>query len=225
MHRTAALTAVALILLAWAPPALAREDEQLWTGAQATVKLDKKWLVSQEAVARFSRTRGGLYEIEAATMLGFRPAKDVIVAAGYVHNPLFVDGDLVLTERRAREQITFDNVAQIGSGRLSARLRFEQRWRKGVDETGHRVRPFVRFQLPFLGKTRLGFSNELFVNLNRTPFQGQRGIDRMRNAVVLNIPMSSAVSIESGYLNQHAFVRGGEDVSDHAATLSLSLSL
>jgi hypothetical protein len=225
MRRTAVLLASAIAAFVHPGSASARGDEQLWTAASATVKLSEPWRVSQELVARFSNDRNGLYEIEGTTMLGYRPVKDVTVAVGYVHNPQFADGDHTLTERRAREQVTVDNIAQIGGGRLSARLRFEQRWRKAVDETGHRVRPFVRFSLPLRGKTTLTLSNETFVNLNETPFQRQGGLDRMRNMIAVSTPLSAKANIEAGYLNQHAFVRGGEDNSDHVASVSLSLNL
>jgi hypothetical protein len=130
-------------------------------------------------------------------------------------------------EHRAREQVTLDNLATIGRGRLSARLRMEQRWREHVDGTGWRMRPYVKFSLP-LGKgskTSLTLSNETFINLNSTAFQRQDGLDRMRSLIAINTPLTKAVSLEVGYLNQHGFVRGGEDTDDHVASFSLSLSL
>jgi len=93
--------------------------------------------------------------------------------------------------------------------------------------TGWRMRPYVKFSLP-LGKgskTSLTLSNETFINLNSTAFQRQDGLDRMRSLIAINTPLTKAVSLEVGYLNQHGFVRGGEDTDDHVASFSLSLSL
>ena len=226
--RRAALLAVsALAALSWAGSAQAREDEQLWTGANVNVKLSDKWRLQQELTTRFSDNRDGLYEVESVTLLGYRIAKDVTLAAGYVHNPQYSGGDFTVMEHRAREQVTFDNVARIASGKLSARFRMEQRWREGVDGTGWRMRPYVKFSLPLSrgSKTSLVLSSEMFVNLNRTPFQRQDGLDRMRNLIAINTPLTKTLSAEIGYLNQHGFVRGGEDATDHAASISLSLSL
>jgi len=226
-RRAALLVVSALAALSWAGSAQAREDEQLWTSANVNVKLSDKWRLQQELTTRFSDNRDGLYEVESVTLLGYRIAKDVTLAAGYVHNPQYSGGDFTVMEHRAREQVTFDNVARMGSGKLSARFRMEQRWREGVDGTGWRMRPYVKFSLPLArgSKTSLVLSSEMFVNLNRTPFQRQDGLDRMRNLIAINTPLTKTLSAEIGYLNQHGFVRGGEDTTDHAASISLSLSL
>jgi hypothetical protein len=204
--------------------ALARDDGQVWLTAGATIKLDDKWRLSEDIVARFSDNRSGLYEIEASTLLNFKVAEDVTLAAGYVHNPQYSDGDFTVLERRAREQVTLDNLAKIGTGKLSARFRMEQRWRENTDGTGWRMRPYLKFSLPLRGKTSLILSNETFVNLNTTAFQRQDGLDRMRNQVSVNTPLLKNVSLEVGYLNQHGFVRGGEDTSDHVASAAISAS-
>ena len=215
-----AATAAALIPGA----ALARDDGQIWTGGSATVNLSDQWRLTGEVIARFSDNRGGLYEIEAPTLLNFRAAKDVTLAAGYVHNPQFTDGDLTTVERRAREQITVDNIAKVAGGKLSARLRLEQRWRDNADGTGWRVRPYLKYSLPLKGKTSLVLSNETFLNLKTTAFQRQDGLDRMRNLIAINTPLAKNVTIEAGYLNQYGFVRGGEDNSDHIASVLVSAS-
>lgn len=215
-------SAAAATLMVLPGTAWARDDGQIWTGGGVAVKLDDRWRLTSEVVARFSNNRGGLYEIEAPTLLNFRLAKDITLAAGYVHNPQFADGDLTTVERRAREQITVDNIAKVAGGKLSVRLRLEQRWRDNADGTGWRVRPYVKYSLPLKGKTSLVLSNETFLNLNTTAFQGQDGLDRMRNLIAINTPLAKDVTIEAGYLNQHRFVRGGEDDRDHIASILVS---
>jgi hypothetical protein len=222
-----ALALVAIAALACAAPAQARDDSQIWSTNTLNLKLNDTWRLQQEFTFRFSDDRNGLYEIESVTLLGYRIAKDVTFAAGYVHNPQYAGGDFTVMEHRAREQVTFDNAARIGAGKLSARMRMEQRWREHVDGTGWRMRPYLKFTLPLAkgSKTSLVVASETFVNLNRTPFQKQDGLDRMRNFIGINTPITKSVSAEFGYLNQHGFVRGGEDTSDHVASVSLSLSL
>ena len=220
--------AAALILVVTvAGPAHATDDEQLWTTASATVKLADKWRLSQEVTARFSDTRKGLYEIESNTLLGFKVTDTVTLWAGYTHDPQYAGGDFTVLERRAREQITVDNFAKIGRGKLSGRLRMEQRWRENIDGTGWRARPYLKFSMPFREgkKTALVLSSEAFINLNTTSFQKAEGLDRMRNLIAISTPLTKTMTLEAGYLNQHGFVRNGEDTSDHVASLSLSLSL
>jgi hypothetical protein len=227
MRRKTVSAAVLLMALSTPTTAWAKSDEQLWTTANASVKLSDKWRLQQELTARFSDNRNGLYEIESVTLLGYRLGKDVTLAAGYVHNPQYAGGDFTVMERRAREQVTFDNLAKIGTGKLSARMRIEQRWRQGVDGTGWRMRPYVKFSLPLAkgSRTSLTLSNETFINVNSTSFQRQDGLDRMRNLIAINTPLTRTLSAEIGYLNQHGFVRGGKDTSDNVASFSVSLSL
>ena len=205
--------------------ASATSDDQVWTTASATVKLSDKWRLSQELVARFSDNRAGLYEIESNTLVGYRLNDVVTLWAGYTHDPQYSGGDFTIMEHRAREQVTFDNVAKVGPGKLSARLRLEQRWRGGLDGTGWRMRPYVKYSLPLTGKAKLNLSSEPFVNLNTTTFQRKRGLDRVRNLVTVSMPLSKILTGEAGYMNQHGFVSGGPDTSDHIAYFALSLSL
>lgn len=219
--------AAAFLTASLAGTALAREDEQLWASAGASVKLGGDWRLTQEVISRFSNNRDGLYEVESTTLIGYKLSKNVTLAGGYVHNPQYSGGDFTVMERRAREQVTFDNLAEIGGGKLSARMRLEQRWRENIDGTAWRARPYVKYSLPLRkgGKTSLTLSSETFVNLKNTSFQRTEGIDRMRNLIAISTPLSKRLSVEAGYLNQYGFVRGGDDNVDHAASVSLSLSL
>lgn len=220
------MTALAIFGAASLPgTAHARSDEQLWTVAGANVKLSDKWRLQEDLTVRISDNRKGLYEVESATLLAYRIAKDITLAAGYVHNPQYAGGDFTVMERRAREQVTVDNLARIGSGKLSARLRLEQRWREGIDGTGWRLRPYLKYSLPLKGRIALNLSSEPFVNLNSTSFQRQNGLDRVRNLVSVSTPLTKGVNGEVGYMNQYGFVRGGPDTSDHIAYFGVSLSL
>jgi hypothetical protein len=200
----------AIFAIMIARPAEARQDQQLWTGASASVGLGGKWRLSQDFVARFSDNRNGLYQIQTSTMLGYKLSKSVTLSGGYVHSPLYDGGDFQVVERRAREQISIDNFAEVGPGKLSGRLRMEQRWRDGQDGVGWRVRPYVKYSMPLQksGDTSLGLSHELYVNLNTTGFQRVEGADRMRNMVAITTKLNKTIGLEAGYLNQYFFVRG-----------------
>jgi len=226
MRLTLTAAALASTAFAAASPASASTDRQLWATQNVTVKLGGKWRAQEELVERFSDNRNGLYEIESNTLLGYKISKAVTLWGGYTHNPQYSAGHFTVMEHRIREQVTFDNVVQLGSGKLSFRLRGEERWRTNIEGTGVRFRPYVKYSVP-LGhsKTSLVLSSETFLNLNTTPFQKQSGLDRVRNLIAINTPLSKKLTAEIGYLNQHGFVRGGPDTSDHVASVSLSLSL
>jgi hypothetical protein len=228
MSRSAAIAVALAAALSIIPgAAVAAHDEQLWTTQVLNVKLNDKWRVQEELVERFSDNRNGLYEIESNTLLGYRLNKSITLWGGYTHDPQYSAGHFTVMEQRVREQVTFDNVAQLGPGKLSFRLRGEERWRTNAAGTGLRFRPYVRYSVP-LGKgskTSLVLSSETFLNLNTTAFQAQDGLDRMRNLIAISTPLSKKLTAEIGYLNQHGFVRGGPDTSDHVASVSLSLSL
>jgi hypothetical protein len=216
---------VAVVLLSSGSAASASSDDQLWTTASAAVKLSDKWRLSEEVVARFSDNRNGLYEIESNTLVGYRLNKVVTLWAGYTHDPQYSAGDFTMMEHRAREQVTFDNVTKLGPGKLSGRMRLEQRWRDGVEGTGWRLRPYLKYSLPIAGETALNLSSEPFFNLNRKTFQRQHGLDRVRNLVTISTPLTKSLSGEAGYMNQHGFVRGAPATSDNIAYVALSLSL
>lgn len=211
---------------ATASPARAQDDFQQWLTASVKADLSDRLALSNETIARFSNDRDGLYEIENATLLGYKFDKKISLWAGYVHNPQYNAGDFRIMERRAREQLVIDNFAAIGKASLSGRLRFEQRWRDGIDGTGWRFRPYAKVALPLGGSKAptLNVTAEPFINLNTTAFQASDGLERIRSAASLSFPVSKRVKLEAGYLNQHRFVRGGPDTDDHALTVSLGLS-
>ena len=219
--RTTALLAGLLLPTA----ASASSDSQVWATASATVKVADKWRLSEELTSRFSDRRNGLSEIESNTLVGSRLSKVTILWAGYTHDPQYSAGHFTVMEHRAREQATFDNILQLGRAKISARIRLEQRWREGVDGTGWRLRPYVKYSFPIRGKTALNLSSEPFVNLNTTSFQRTGGLDRVRNLVSVSTPITGRLTGEAGYMNQHGFVRGGKDSSDNIAYFALGLSL
>lgn len=206
--------------------ASAASDSQLWSTAAATVRLSERWRLQEELTARFSGNRHGLYEIESNTLLGYRLTKAVTLWGGYTHDPQYTAGHFTVMEQRLREQVTFDNVVNLGPGKLSFRMRTEQRWRDNVAGTGWRARPYVKYSVRLArgSKTALILSSETFLNLNTTPFQKQAGLDRMRNLIAISTPLSKKIAVEIGYLNQHGFVRGGPDSSDHVLSASIGVS-
>lgn len=211
--------------IGWAPLS-AKGDFQQWLTTSVRYDPSDRIAVQNETTARLSNDRDGLYELENATMLGYKFSKNVAAWAGYVHNPQYEAGDFMVMERRAREQLTIDNFASIGNVSVSGRVRFEQRWRDGIDGTAWRLRPYAKLAMPLGDKAAptLALTAETFINLNTTSFQASDGFERTRTVAALTFPVGKTVRIEAGYLNQHRFIRGGPDTDEHALTASLALA-
>ena len=219
------LAAAYIAALCSAQPAFAATDSQVWTNGSVTAKLSDRWRLSEELTARFSHDRNGFYELESNTLLGYRLNKMVTLWGGYTHDPQYSAGHFTTLERRAREQVTFDDFTTLGRGTFDGRVRLEQRWRENADGTAWRLRPLLKYSVPIVGKAALNVSSEPFININTTAFQPKRGLDRVRNLVTFSTPVTRTLTGEVGYMNQHTFVRGGPDASDNIAYFGVSLSL
>ena len=206
-----------------AAPASASTDTQYWQTLNLSVALPNNFKVSNEVVRRSSDAKG-FYEIENNFMVGKKVNKVVTLWLGYTFNPQYSHGTFRLREHRFRQQANFDNFAVLGKVKLSGRLRLEERWREGQTGTAWRLRPQIKATVPIAGKVTLSASNEVFIDLNNTGFQKVDGIERMRSAIYVTVPLSKKISIDFGYLNQHGFVPNGPDSSDHVLTTGLSAS-
>ena len=209
--------------LSAAEPTIASEDTQYWQTLNVSVVLPGDFKISNDIVRRSSDARG-FYEIQNNFMVGNKINKVVTLWLGYTFNPQYNHGTFRLREHRFRQQINFDNFAVLGKVKLSGRLRMEERWREGQPGTAWRLRPQLKASTRLAGKTTISVSSEAFLNLNNTGFQKVDGLERMRNAVYITLPLSKNISMDVGYLNQHHFVPNGRDNSDNVLTTGLSAS-
>lgn len=201
------------------------EDQELWLTGAASVPLGEDTKFEFDTVSRFGNDPGGLYEIEINTLIAHEVTKGVTIGGGYVRNINYSRGTVTRTEDRLRVQIGLSDT--VGAVKLSGRVRLENRWRSDGDDTGYRLRPQIKATLP-LGDSDFSLvgSHESLIPLNDTDWGEEAGYDRMRNMVGVNWKASKLVSIETGYLNQYRFGRGGDrDVMDHALAVSVGLSL
>src|SRR5947209_5326375 len=73
------------------------------------------------------------------------------------------------------------------------------RWRDGQNGTGWRLRPYLRYTVPFSsrGKVGLTLSEEPFFDLNTTTFQSVQGLERLRSLVAITTPIGKHLSARS----------------------------
>ena len=221
MRRALLLLLLALAPLLAATPARAQqEDEQLWLQVNTNVPLADDWRLTLEQIGRFSDRQDGLYQTEFGALLGWRVAKRIELGVGYrkvgAHN-----GNTGANEDRLRQQI----VATFG--RVTTRLRVDERFNPRGDEVGFRVRPLVRYNQPLRGsRVTLFVSHESFFLPNTTSWGQRRGYERMRNIAGAAVPLGRAIVADVGYLNQYRPARGGARAQmDHALSIQLTVTL
>ena len=177
---------------------------------------DDNTRITLEQIARFSDRQDGLYTTEIGALVGQRVSKNFELGFGYRH-VAFYNGNTGADENRFRQQV-------VGNfGRLSTRLRIDERFHPAGDEVGIRIRPLVRFNQPINRKGLAVFvSHESFFIANSTKWGQRRGYERMRNWLGLVLPISPVVSADLAYLNQYRLARGGARAQmDHALNLQL----
>jgi hypothetical protein len=208
-------------LLAVASPAICQQqDEQLWLQVNTNVPLSDSVRLTLEQIGRFSDRQGGLYQTEFGGLLSYRAFKGIELGFGY-RNVGAHNASTAGEEDRIRQQI----VATIG--RLTTRLRVDERFSARGSEVAFRVRPLLRYNYPLGGKgVALFASHESFLIPNTTSWGQRSGYERMRNMVGLVLPVGRMASADIGYLNQYRLARGGASGQmDHALSLQLTINL
>lgn len=206
-------------LLLAAPAAAQQMDEQLWLQTNASIPIGEATSVTLESIGRFANSADGFSHSEFGGIVAHKLRGGVEIGFGYRHVQDYDHARLVPNEERLRQQVTFT----LGGG-FTTRARFEQTFNSSGPGVALRWRQQLRYARP-VGKGLNAFvAHESFVNLNDVRQNG--GYDRMRNTIGLQVPLSSKLRGEGGYLNQYRFGRGGaRDKMDHIATFSLTITL
>ncbi|PCD03721.1 hypothetical protein COC42_05055 [Sphingomonas spermidinifaciens] len=213
--------------LAAASPALAEDDVQAWGAFTASGAVKGDLFVWGEGQLRLTDDAGGGSQILVRPAIGARIARDAHAVIGYSYIPTDPQGGVATRENRVWQQVQFVPLRNRGGVPLViSRTRLEQRMIEGREETGWRLRQFVRLQAPIArqGTVLAVAYTEGFFNLNSTNWGARNGIDQWRNFVGIGFPLAPKLRIEPGYLNQTVF-RAGENRSNHVANVALFLSL
>ena len=217
MHRT--LFAAFLSVMFAAAPARA-DDTQFWTAlfANGPASEDSRLLLWFDGHARYSEDVSRLGVSIIRPGVGYKLNDDVSLWAGYAWVVSRADGRASITEHRIWQQATY-RIAGGDWGALSGRTRLEQRFLETGDDTGLRVRQFLRWIKPVGERWSATAWNETFIALNDTDWGANAGYDQNRTFVGLRWRMNDAVSLEGGYLLNH--LNRGVDQTNHNASLSI----
>ncbi len=182
--------------------------------------LADKLRITLEQIARVSDRQDGLYQTEFGGILGWRAAPNVELGFGY-RKVGFHSANRGADEDRLRQQI----VATFG--RVTTRLRVDERFSTLGGGVGFRIRPLVRYNHRLGSRgVALFVSHESFYLPNGTAWGQRRGYERMRNIAGVAVPLGRTLAGDIGYLNQYRFARGSAQAQmDHALTVQLTVNL
>ena len=144
------LGAAALAIALAESPASAENDAQLWTAmlANGPVSDNGRFLLWFDGHARFRDDAGDLGVTILRPGVGWKVADDLSLWAGYARVVARRENAPDLEENRFWQQATYP-VAELFGGRITGRTRREQRNVNLGDDTGHRVRQFLRYDRRF----------------------------------------------------------------------------
>ncbi len=208
-------------------PAHAEDDAQAWGSVIATGAVRGDLFLWLEAQARALDDVGGGSQLIVRPALGARLARDAHAVVGYAWVRTDPETGRTTNEHRIWQQLQFAALrTRAGAPLVISRTRLEQRMIEGRDDTGWRLRQFVRLQAPIArkGAVQAVAFTEGFFNLNSTRWGARDGVDQWRTFVGVGFPVARRMRLEPGYLNQHIF-RRGEDRTNHVLSATLFVGL
>ena len=208
-------------------PAHAEDDAQAWGSVIATGTVRGDLFLWLEAQARATDDVEGGSQLIARPAIGARIARDAHAVAGYAYIRTDPAIGRTVNEHRLWQQVQFAAVRGRGGAPLViSRTRLEQRMIEGREDTGWRLRQFVRLQVPIArkGAVQAVAFTEGFFNLNSTTWGARDGVDQWRTFVGVGLPVGPRLRLEPGYLNQRVF-RRGEDRTNHVLSATLFIGL
>lgn len=212
---------VAGALLVALPAQAADEDAQIWNAATASIDVGDRYVLWLEGQMRWSDDASRLGQVLLRPGIGVKLNKTTTATLGYAY--VFTDpvGPAEIDEHRVWQQLTY-RLAGDGKGvTLTGRSRLEQRWVRGADDMGWRMRQQLRLTAPLTGQVKAFAWSEAFISLDDTSWGQNSGVDRWRNSIGVAVPLNKAITIEPGYINQWV-VRRGRDRVHHIGNITLA---
>jgi hypothetical protein len=187
----------------------ANKKESGWLGTFSKKKLSEKYFYWIETQVRYGFDRGATNQVLYRTGLLQKITENQSLGYLYGH----ISG---VTSKEHR--LTFQHGMKYGALRnikFSHRARLEARFLENVTDDAGRFRYLIRGEQSKAASWGLVVWDELFINLNKTNWNGDKSFDRNRFFVGMKKTFFGSNRFEIGYLNQ--FVpRDNGDTSEHA---------
>ena len=186
-----------------------------WFGTMIKRPLSKKYFLWAETQVRY------VFDIGQTSQLIYRAGLLESLSSEHEIGYLYAH---IQGTANVENRLTFQHTQQYGPRNgyhFSGRSRIEARFLENSHDDAARVRYNLRSMSSKNEGYRPVISNEIFINLTRDNWTGDRDIDRNRLFFGLNKKIHD-FQIEFGYLNQ--FVpRKSKDMQDHVAVVNLFL--
>lgn len=203
---------------------LSMADEwQLWTQLFTQGKVGENLRVSAEFQPRYGFETKGFTTLMLRPAVGWQLSPAFTVWAGYAWTPLL--NPTWRNEHRLWQQGT--HVMDLGTFRLSQRLRLEERFIDGASTTAFRLRYQTRFAFALNNEKTFSaiLSNEVFFALNSALPAASSGFDQNRLMIGANQVLCPELNMDFGYLwNAINSVAPKANKTNHVLVLTLNHS-
>ena len=203
----------------------AEQDVQVWNAVVLEHALTAKIPATLEFGGRLVDDAGRLGVVLVRPTIGYRVSDNLTVSLGYAYFRTVNRGRPDASENRVFQQVNW-RIGSIGRATLLSRFRLEQRRFAGAHDLGWRMTARIRMRIPIEGKrASIMLSHEQIYALNTTDWGARAGFDQMRNFVGVNLPLSEAVMLETGYQNRYQIRQGVADRIDHIIPVTLNIKI
>lgn len=196
------------------------------TDALKTDGQDSRWRYWFDAQARYFDLGSGANQWLARPGIGYEISDNVRGWVGYARFRARSSAGDIADENRFWQQIDW-TVGQWLDGRVSMRVRLEQRSVSVGDDLGLVLRYGVKYERPIgdNGNASLIVAVEPFIDLRNTDWGGEAGLGQNRVTIGFGRRLSDRLSIEGGYMNQYRWRDNAENRVDHLGVLNFKVKL
>ncbi len=209
----------------------AENDPGIWTIFSTTDSFSGedatgRWHYWFDAQARYFDPGSGANQWLVRPGIGYEIRDGVKAWAGYARFRSRNRSGRVAHENRYWQQIDW-RAGEWQLGRITMRLRLEQRSIDVGDDLGVALRFMTKYvrPLPGDGDKSLIVSLEPFLDLRDTDWGGDAGFAQNRFFVGMGWRLSDKLTLETGYMNQFIWVDGAEDRVNRLAILTIKAKL
>jgi hypothetical protein len=202
------------------------QSYRLWLqiGTQGNFQQDSKWLYFIEQHFRFFNPDNFYDQFVSRMALGYQLTPRVSLWQGYDFAPTYIAADnTIKTEQRSWQQLTWD-LTKSTNAKISLRSRLEQRYFQGNSQWSMRLRErfYVSFPKALFNKYTPIIFDEIFFNLNNTPWTNNDFVNQNRVFIGIGIPVFKNSQLAVGYLNQWVLTNNNHRIN-HLLSLSLNI--